>query len=418
MGMTLPVVVGASAREERDDGREAGRFYGLNTLGAVAGTWAAAFFVIPAVGLLRGTWIAAGTDLAVGLLAFGLARSMSPASASSTPTDPSSSSNSKKKTPPAASNSSAFDSNSQPDAAKRKGSERAVLQMAAGWSGAVALALEIAWFRILGLTFGPSVYAFASMLGTYLLGVGLGSWLAGPVARKRERAWPAVILLIAFIGLSALGNLHLLNELPDLYATLFLNTAGVGGLFALALPQILCSILLLLLPCLAMGALFPFLVTAFQQADDGSEPEANVAGLYLWNTLGGILGSLAAGFLLIPRIGVETTLVAASWSSLILALGLAVLRALRSRDHRPLVPTLAGLAPGNGCPSHRSRLGGGALQPRTLPGSLRRSGAELESNRAADLSRGGIQHLGRGLSVPRPGQSARGRQAGREYEPR
>ncbi len=331
MGMTLPVVVGATARADREDGREAGRFYGLNTMGAVAGTWAAAFVLIPALGLMRSTWVAAAIDISVAMLAFSLARSAGPRSAG-----------------PTLDTTSGVASEATPakDGAPRPTSRQRLLLIVTALSGAVALALEVAWFRVLGLTFGPSVYAFSAMLGTYLLGVGFGSWLAGRWATSKRRGWGVILGLEAWIGLSALAVLPLLNALPDLYAGLFVQSSGLPGLAALAVPQIACSAVLLLAPCLAMGALFPFLVLAFQQSGDAAAPETHVGRLYLSNTFGGIVGSLAAGFLLIPSLGVISTLVLGSFLSLLLAAALAVSEFLDTRQTRAPILAAAGLVAG------------------------------------------------------------------------
>src|SRR5205823_1414161 len=68
--------------------------------------------------------------------------------------------------------------------------------------------------------------------------------------------------------------------------------------------------------CLVMGALFPVTVRAVRESGhEESAPEANVGRLYVMNTFGGIAGSLAAGFLLIPQIGVWKTLLGASLAS-------------------------------------------------------------------------------------------------------
>ena len=70
-----------------------------------------------------------------------------------------------------------------------------------------------------------------------------------------------------------------------------------------------------------MGALFPVTVRAVRElGHEESAPEATVGRLYVMNTFGGIAGSLAAGFLLIPQIGVWKTLLGASLASGALAL--------------------------------------------------------------------------------------------------
>ncbi len=51
MGVTLPLIIGALARAKDSYAFEAGLAYGVNTLGAVAGTWAAGFLLVPLLGL-------------------------------------------------------------------------------------------------------------------------------------------------------------------------------------------------------------------------------------------------------------------------------------------------------------------------------------------------------------------------------
>ncbi len=47
-------------------------------------------------------------------------------------------------------------------------------------SGAVSLALEVVWFRVLTLFLRPTVYGFSVMLATILAGISLGSYVATP----------------------------------------------------------------------------------------------------------------------------------------------------------------------------------------------------------------------------------------------
>jgi tetratricopeptide (TPR) repeat protein len=77
-----------------------------------------------------------------------------------------------------------------------------------------------------------------------------------------------------------------------------------------------------------MGALFPVVVRAFREASrEGMVPEKNVGRLYVLNTVGGIVGSLAAGFWLVPGIGMWKTVLLASGVSV--GLGLLVWLAVR-----------------------------------------------------------------------------------------
>ena len=90
---------------------------------------------------------------------------------------------------------------------------------------------------------------------------------------------------------------------------------------------------LLLPPCALLGAVFPVAARVLQRGDGGS-----AAGFaYAVNTLGTIAGALAAGFLIVPRWGVQGTHLAATLLSLAVGLGsLVVARALGRSGARDL----------------------------------------------------------------------------------
>ena len=52
-------------------------------------------------------------------------------------------------------------------------------------SGFASLALEVVWFRLLGILLGPTSYAFTVMLAAVLAGIALGSALVTPLMRWR-----------------------------------------------------------------------------------------------------------------------------------------------------------------------------------------------------------------------------------------
>src|SRR5438034_1681616 len=69
MGMTLPIIVGAYARTKEKYGFDAGIIYGVNTLGAVTGTWLAGFLIVPALGLFKTCVLVGLTDAMLGAVA-------------------------------------------------------------------------------------------------------------------------------------------------------------------------------------------------------------------------------------------------------------------------------------------------------------------------------------------------------------
>ncbi len=167
--------------------------------------------------------------------------------------------------------------------------------------GFVALSCELVWTRILLLHLGSRVYTFALILAVYLAGIALGAVLArgGTGAPQGKLArWQAVLA-----GLLALQPL-LLARFGDVLeaAASLLRPAGFAGL-QLALAAAVAVVLLP--PTVAFGASFPLAVGAFPAAG----PEGSRAGaVAAANTLGGILGTVAAPLLLVPLVGSQRTL--------------------------------------------------------------------------------------------------------------
>ena len=155
-------------------------------------------------------------------------------------------------------------------------------------SGAAALVDEIAWFQLLALHSGGTSRSMAIVLATFMAGLGLGALVVPrrlPASIHPLRTCAAMELLI---GLAAL-------LLPRLFP------------LASRLPPPLDSVAfaaLLLVPTLAMGATLPLAARAL---GSGRRAARHVAWLYAANTLGGVIGCLAAGFWLLR---VHDTLVA------------------------------------------------------------------------------------------------------------
>ena len=91
----------------------------------------------------------------------------------------------------------------------------------AGLSG---MLLENAWSHALVLVFGTSVYAFATMLTTYLVGIGLGSLAVsrfpGLVEGRLGGRW-ALVPLFALMGLSVYASTVVIGRLPAWFVSVF-----------------------------------------------------------------------------------------------------------------------------------------------------------------------------------------------------
>ena len=291
MGATLPLLARHAVRREEDIGRRIAYLYATNTAGAVAGTVLTGFVLLPAFGLATTVWIAVGANLAIFAAAAGLARVAPPVG----------------------------DSAWTPANADPRDPNRWILPLI-GISGAVSFTYEVLWTRLLGHVLGGSVYAFATMLATFLLGIAIGSWLAsGRLSSDRRTAatsfaWAQVgtglFSLAAYLGIdSTPGWLESIAAKNDLR---LLSDAGIAA--AILLPGTLC-----------IGATFPLAVRVLARSqDEASQASARV---YSWNTLGAITGAVGAGFFVIPAIGFAWTLsIAVAMNA-----GLALATALRAR---------------------------------------------------------------------------------------
>ena len=168
--------------------------------------------------------------------------------------------------------------------------------------GFVALACELVWTRVLLLSLGSRVYAFALILAVYLVGIAAGASLvrfAKGDPRRALAAWQV------FLGVSMGIQLPLLGRLGDILAWL-----AVRGRFA-SFAQLQCGLAVavaaaILLPTIAFGASFPLCVAAYPSA---APPEARTGEVAAANTAGAILGAVLGPLLLVPAFGSQNLVI-------------------------------------------------------------------------------------------------------------
>jgi len=304
MGATLPLLVRHAVRREREIGSRIGVLYGTNTAGAVAGTLVAAFVLLPALGLRPTVWVGAGLNLAVFLGAAWLSRAQGE------------------------------DSAREPVAqVPSEAGHRWILVLIA-CSGVISFAYEVIWSRLLEHVLGSSLYAFATMLASFLTGIALGSALASRLATGRGRA--ATGFAIAQLGAAALSLAAFvgLDHVPDQLSAL--QRAGVDGQLADALV----TMAVLLPGTLCIGATFPFAVRVLAVDERDAGPAS--ARVFAANTLGSIVGALGTGFVVLPALGFVGALTVCAAGNLALAAAAGLLA--RPRRPRLAIASVAALA--------------------------------------------------------------------------
>ncbi|HEX5749837.1 MAG TPA: fused MFS/spermidine synthase [Archangium sp.] len=301
MGGTLPVLMRFVARELEGLGRSFGVLYSLNTLGAALGCGLAGFYLIGAVGLWRTAALAAGLNVLVGLAVVLLHVWLRPEPLSAPA--------------PAAPEVSGGDSAFQ-------GSRRTLLVAAFALCGFASISYEVLWFRVLSTSLDSTTYAFTILLVTFLLGLVVGGFvyslkLAGRV--RELELFVTVESLLAFAGLLSMALLGMSRPVSQLLSGL----VGGWGPNAVYVGMLLHAALVILVPASLIGVIFPLVVqlTTRHVANAAS----NVGLLYSVNTLGGIVGSLAVGFVLVPAVGTQWTFVLVCALNMALALGVQAL---------------------------------------------------------------------------------------------
>ncbi len=304
MGATLPMLARYAVAEERQIGRRIGLLYAMNTAGAVIGALLTAFMLLPELGLKSTIWFAAGINALVFLLAAALGQRVSP------------------KAPPKGYSLDA-PANSAPARMRARTFNRFP---APGWvlplmllAGAVAFFQEVLWTRMFAHVVGSSIYAFGVMVASFLTGIAIGGGIGAALARTRAGAAQALgAALFIAAAAAAFAYLNLEALLPE-QAGLLQNLRPFGPV---TLPvNALLAALLLLPMTVAIGMTYPLAVRVL--ANDVNDAAAASARVYAWNTVGAILGSLAAGFVLIPALKYEGAIHVAVAASA--ALGIASL---------------------------------------------------------------------------------------------
>lgn len=182
-------------------------------------------------------------------------------------------------------------------------------------SGAAGLAYELVWSRYLALLLGHSAYAQMVVIAVYLGGMGVGAAIIGQRTRRigRPLVWYArAEILLALMGLLFHPVFRVVID-----AAYEFVLPGIPESWALLLPWLL-SVLLILPQAVLLGATFPLMTAGLLRAFP-SRGAGLVADAYLWNSLGGAVGILAAGFLLIPLLGTLGCLVVAATGNLVAA---------------------------------------------------------------------------------------------------
>jgi len=263
MGMTLPFLARALRAWDSNFGRVLGVLYGVNTLGAVGGVLACELIFVESVGVHRTAFVAVGLNLVAALLGWLATRGRM----------------------------------LEPTPIATEFPWRGGPWLIAGFaSGFAMLALEVVWLRCLTLFLNDTPVAFALVLAGVLAGIALGSLAAAWWSARSEHASAHAGFVAIAAGITGVITYRSFANVLQHY---FRPDQSIGTILAIAWPLIVPT-------AIASGALFTLLGAGLQRALSGDA--VAVGRLAFVNMLGGGLGSLLAGFVLLPALGMERSL--------------------------------------------------------------------------------------------------------------
>jgi spermidine synthase len=304
MGATLPILADylAALRGRR---LRAEWLYTLNLAGAVLGTAAAGFVLMPAIGVWGTILVGAGVNIAVGAMVLALPRLPE-----------------------------------RPLGTTETASTRParVMLAVAFVSGFVSLATQVAWTRVLALIVGSTTYAFSSVLVVYLVALAAGSAWASRHGGRARAVEPWLVAAHTSAAVCMLVALYCVNRLPYWYIWLYgwWQPESITGIVFVDTVIVLGAVFL---PVLFAGTILPLALIG--AVPPGVRTGPAVGRVYAVNTVGAIAGAVLAGFVLVPRLGSQLTLIA---TAVLLAAVACVLAVLAARPRWLLPLAFAGAA--------------------------------------------------------------------------
>jgi len=278
MGATLPIMAKYFMAEETHVGKQVGYLYSINTFGAAAGCLIAGYFLIEYFGVLQTGLLASFVNFLIGILCILRFKKSEPETILEW------------SLPKLAPNKFQFEKENIPWVA---------VSFLCGFS---ALAYEVVWTRILVFGIGSTVYSFSLMLANFLFGITVGGLLIVPFF-KRNFDFRMLLILFQFgIGFYLIFSIYK----SDWILSAFFRPLKMESPLSEFWIHLRNASALMFVPTLLFGMSFPVLTHLVTR---GSENIGGSLGIiYAVNTFGGILGSLFAGYLLLPKVGSQQTL--------------------------------------------------------------------------------------------------------------
>lgn len=269
MGGTLPAMDRVFDRLGRDGFAVAG-LYSINTLGAMAGTFLVTFLILPIFGMNRTSIILSLVNFFIAAIVYAL---------------------------------TGIKQSTGQEAVKARWplthTRPLRLYFTLFLTGLLGIGFEVLITRVLSQVLENTVYSFAALLMIFLFGTALGAWIYQ--WKRPSGSSPGILsfmlLSTAFFCLVSISMLQFVYPVFECLQRL-LGESYYGAIGA----ELFLALLFFLLPTVSMGATFSHLAESLKSQDRG------VGRALCINTLGGAFAPFLFGVLLLPLIGINSSL--------------------------------------------------------------------------------------------------------------
>ncbi|MDQ4068111.1 MAG: fused MFS/spermidine synthase [Actinomycetota bacterium] len=296
MGLSLPLLARGVVERIEDAGPLVGRLYGVNTIGAGVGAGVSGWLLVGSLGFESTVRLAGSLNLAAAVLVLAVTRALRSAPARAGGPGPAG-----RREPPLVATSA----------------RTWPWYVVYGLTGAVALGLEVVFFRVVDAMLRGNAYTFGHVLMLYLLLFGAGAAFGSRLVRRARRPGRWFLALQFGVGLTALAGLLVLVEVGlgspleqqlavDGYDPHQYDLGTPAQLARFGVVHLGGPLLIMGLPVLCMGASFPFVQALVAERVDTLGRRTGL--LLATNVAGNVAGTLLVGFVLIDRLGTSGTL--------------------------------------------------------------------------------------------------------------
>lgn len=174
------------------------------------------------------------------------------------------------------------------------GLKRIMLIIIAFISGASIMIIELAANRVLAPWFGNSLFTWTGLIGVILIAMSMGYYLGGWLAdRKSDYLTLSHLLAASSVSILLIPLLQLVlgNSLID-------TDIMIG--------PVLASVVLFALPGCLLGSVSPYVIRLTSLLSYDRHIGLSAGTIFMYSTLGSVVGTFSAGFILIPQIQLST----------------------------------------------------------------------------------------------------------------